>query len=406
MPAVTVFSEQNARHGGPVRRWVWRHPVAMDWLVAGSFTSLGVLNSLMVDGPRSVAMLPVVLVGGAALLARRHRPEAVLAVLSLLGAIALALTSSLSGFDLGAAFGLYAVAAARTPRVAWTAFGLSAGVTALAVLAFAPATLSGEVGVYLVLGFAALAIGASSRNRRLHVADVVDRAHALARETEQRAQLASADERARIAREMHDIVAHSLSVMVALADGAGASIARSPASAQAAIDQLSDTGRAALADMRRVLGVLRDADAQYGPTPGETDLDELVERFRVAGMAVQLSVSGAQLPPDTGLQLAVYRIVQESLTNALRHARAGHVVVAIARTNLAIVVEVTDDGGVRGTPAALTEPGGGRGVIGMRERATIYGGTVEAGPHGAGWRVRAVLPWETRSGDTPPRDEG
>ncbi|MCC2307099.1 sensor histidine kinase [Cellulomonas chengniuliangii] len=398
-----MFSEQHARHGGPVRRWIWRHPVAVDWLVAGSFAAAGLLDSVMLDGAQAAAMAPVIVIGAAALLLRRRHPEAVLGVLTLLGAVALALTASLSGFDLGAAFALYAVAAARTPRVAWTAFGLSAAAMALCVAAFAPASeFSGETGALMVLGLAAIAVGASARNRRLHVADLVERANAIARETEQRAQLASAAERALIAREMHDIVAHSLSVMVALADGAGAALTRSPTSAQAAIDQLSETGRAALADMRRVLGVLREDDAQFGPTPGQTDLDELVGRFRLAGMHVQLSVSGDQLPADTGLQLAVYRIVQESLTNALRHAQAGHVSVSIARTDQAVVVEVADDGGA-GTPRSgrVAERGGGRGVIGMRERATIYGGTVEAGPHASGWRVRAVLPWEAPAKDEP-----
>ncbi len=401
-----MFNEQHARHGGPIRRWIWRHPVAVDWLIAGSFAAAGLLDSVMLDGAQAAAMAPVIVIGAAALLLRRRHPEAVLGVLTLLGAVALALTASLSGFDRGAAFALYAVAAARTPRVAWTAFGLSAVAMALSVTAFAPASeISKETGALLVLGLAAIAIGASARNRRLHVADLVERANAIARETEQRAQLASAAERALIAREMHDIVAHSLSVMVALADGAGAALTRSPTSAQAAIDQLSETGRAALADMRRVLGVLREDDAQFGPTPGETDLDELVGRFRLAGMHVQLSVSGDQLPSDTGLQLAVYRIVQESLTNSLRHAQAGHVSVSIARTDQAVVVEVADDGGA-GTPRSgrVAERGGGRGVIGMRERATIYGGTVEAGPHASGWRVRAVLPWEAPAKDQPATD--
>src|SRR5450759_1870834 len=309
------------------------------------------------------------------------------------------LFSGLEGFDLGVAFAVYAVAVARPSRIAWTSLGLSAATLGTTVALRADSgtrtpTLT-ALGVVLLLG---IAIGISVRNRRLHVTGLVERGNALSRDAEQRSQLVTAAERARIAREMHDVVAHSLSVMIALADGASASIQKSPVAAQAALDRLSETGRAALADMRRVLGVLRDGDASFEPAPGGPDLHTLVQSYRDAGMPVQLTVSGTALPTDTGLQLAMYRIVQESLTNALRHTSgSGPVTVVVAHTPGNVDIRVTspeDPGQDSPKPRASSTPGGGRGIIGMRERAAIYGGTVEAGPMSLGWRVRADLHWD------------
>jgi signal transduction histidine kinase len=247
------------------------------------------------------------------------------------------------------------------------------------------------------LGLVAIAAGISVRNRRLHVTALVDRANALAVERDQGAQLAAAAERARIAREMHDVVAHSLSVMIALADGAGAAMERSPDRAREALEELSGTGRAALGDMRRVLGALRDPQAPLDPQPGSVDLDHLIDRFRTAGVPVRWTRTGPPLPPDAGLQLAVYRIVQEALTNVLRHAPGtGRVDVVMVSTDGHVEITVTDSGGAlgRGGVAAGDSAGSGRGLIGMRERAAVYGGRVQAGPHDAGWRVHAVLSWD------------
>lgn len=387
--APTSFSEQDARRLGPLRLWFWRHPVATDWIIALLF-GVPALVGTVVARPQHLQLIPVVIATTAALLVRRRAPLIVLASVTALGVVAVALAATGNGFDFAIACAVYAVAANRPARAAWT--GLVAAMvvmTAAILLRAGVVNRTEELSSLYFLVLVAFAIGMNIRGRRAHVAQLVERANALARETEQRAQLATAEERARIAREMHDVVAHSLSVMIALADGAAAAIDRSPGSARAAVDQVADTGRAALADMRRVLGVLSDGDATFSPPPGGTDLDRLVQSYRAAGLPVTLTVSGASLPADVGLQLSVYRIVQESLTNALRHSsRSGPATVEVAREPGAVRIVVASPLAVSGT--RQTRPGG-RGIIGMRERAAIYGGSVDAGPSAASWRVRADL---------------
>ncbi|MGV8978154.1 MAG: sensor histidine kinase [Cellulomonas sp.] len=388
----TSFNEQDARRLGPLRLWFWRHPLAMDWIIAVLFGAPALIG-LVVAQPRRLQLVPVVVAATAVLLARRRSPLIVLAAVTALGVVALALGSTGNGFGFAIACAVYAVAANRSARAAWTGLLATASVmSAMILLRPGLANRTEELSNLLFLVVVALAIGLNIRSRRGHVAQLVERANALARETEQRALLATAEERSRIAREMHDVVAHSLSVMIALADGAAAAIDRSPTAARAAADQVAETGRAALADMRRVLGVLSDGDATFSPPPGGTDLDRLVQSYRAAGLPVTLRVSGTSLPADVGLQLSVYRIVQESLTNALRHSsRSGPVTVEVARAPGGVRIVVASPLAVPG--ARQTRPGG-RGIIGMRERAAIYGGSVEAGPSAGSWRVRADLHWD------------
>jgi signal transduction histidine kinase len=239
----------------------------------------------------------------------------------------------------------------------------------------------------------------------------VDAANAVAREHEARARLTRATERADIAREMHDIVAHSITVMVALGGGASMALEKSPQQAQVALDELVSTGRTALTDMRRVLGAL-DAPADRAepgsaptvPAQGSIDLPALVDRFRMAGLTVRATgIGGALDDADAGLQLAVYRILQESLTNVLRHAPGTRAVEVDVRSHPDIVqVTVTDHGSTKHTATGRDEAGEGsqRGLIGIRERAAVLGGTVQAGPHGDGWRVRVDLPSQPSAGET------
>lgn len=413
------FTELDARRLGPVRRFFVRRPVAMDWLVAALFVVPAVAG-VLATGVASPPLLAALVVGGAVLLLRRRLPLVVLAATAVLGAVVMAGTGSFQGFDLAAAFALYAVAAHERPRVAWLSLAALLAWDAAAVLLWGDAgggqpalmvdgepvedTRLAEMVGGTILALLALAAGTGVRNRRLHVADLVERANALRRERDQGERLAVAAERARIAREMHDVVAHSLTVMVALADGARASLERSPERSAEALAQVAATGRGALADMRRVLGLLRDdaddgAGTISGPVPatgGWGPVEDLVAGFRAANLPVTLRVSGPPLPPGTGVDLTVHRIVQESLTNVLRHApHAPRVEVRLEvrpRTSTggaSVVVDILDDAGA--TPGAST-PGSGRGIIGMRERAALHGGRVEAGPTPHGWRVHAEIP--------------
>ncbi len=269
-------------------------------------------------------------------------------------------------------------------------------------------------GIVITLMFAvAWAFGMVRRSRRERMAALTDRADQLERERDQQSQLATAAERNRIAREMHDIVAHSLSVIIAQADGGRYAAAQHPEAALRSLTTISEAGRAALSDMRRLLGVLRDhgdsdleashASAQgppaaspagHAPQPGLADLGPLISQVRDSGVAVSLVTMGTPrtLPPGTGL--AVFRICQEALTNVLKHAGPHpNVAVMLVWRSESLVLEITDDG--RG--ASTLSDGAGHGVVGMRERATMFHGTLTAGPRpGGGFRVRLELPLPPR----------
>jgi signal transduction histidine kinase len=212
-------------------------------------------------------------------------------------------------------------------------------------------------------------------------------------------QLAVTAERNRIAREMHDIVAHNLSVMIALTDGAALTLDRDPARAREAICQAAATGRSALAEMRNTFALLRsgpdDADPKLYPEPNLADLEELLEAARRTGLQVVYQVSGSTEGLSTGVQLAVFRLVQEGITNAVKHApRATRLQVSIRRGQEDLRVVVDDNGGTGVQPGAF-----GHGLIGMRERVALHDGRLFAGPTSSGWRVSAWLP--LRGGDPP-----
>ena len=231
--------------------------------------------------------------------------------------------------------------------------------------------------------------GLYASTRRRYLEGLEERAERAERERDQQARMAAAAERARIARELHDVVAHNVSVMVVQADGAGFALDSDPEQARLAVKNISKTGRAALAEMRRLVGVLRENEGgatDYTPQPGLGQLDELVRGSAVPAL---LRVGGVPGELPEGQQLAVYRIVQEALTNALKHGGPGvHAMVEIDYGS-EVVVRVTDDG--RG--AAAPHSSGGHGLIGMRERVGMYGGAVSAGPRqGGGFEVLARLP--------------
>jgi signal transduction histidine kinase len=213
-------------------------------------------------------------------------------------------------------------------------------------------------------------------------------------------QLAVSAERSRIAREMHDIVAHNLSVMIALTDGAALTLDRDPARARDAIHQAAATGRAALAEMRNTFALLRsgpeDADPTLHPEPNLADLDTLLETARSTGLQVIYQISGSADGLSTGLQLAVFRLIQEGITNTVKHApRATRLQVSIRRGQEDLRVVVDDNGG-SGAPAGTF----GHGLIGMRERVSLHNGRLFAGPTNTGWRVSAWLPLHEHAGRT------
>src|SRR4051812_10422623 len=210
-----------------------------------------------------------------------------------------------------------------------------------------------------------------------------------AEEHDDEVRRAAAEERRRIAREMHDLVAHSMSVMVVQAGGARRILDRDPARALEAAEQIERTGREALAEMRHLLGVLHPGEESraLAPQPTLAELDALIARACSAGLLVVLHEDGERRPLPAGLDLAAYRIVQEALTNSLKHAGGATTEVTVTWGELELVLEVRDRGRVRITSD------GGHGLVGMRERVRVYGGELEAGPaKGGGWRVRATLP--------------
>jgi signal transduction histidine kinase len=250
-----------------------------------------------------------------------------------------------------------------------------------------------------VLAIAAVAwlVGFAYHERNRRTAELTARAERAERERETEARAAAAEERARIAREMHDVVAHSLSVMVVQAGAAEAMLDADPERARRPLAAVQQTGRSALTELRRMLGVLREmADEGPGlaPQPGLSALDELARQVREAGLPVNVRVEGEPRPLPPGIDLSAYRIVQEGLTNALKHAgpATAEVVVRYGPRELELVVR--DDGRGRGPSAN----GGGHGLLGMRERVALYGGDLTAGPRPeGGFALAARLPLEVLS---------
>lgn len=340
---------------------------------------------------------------------RRHAPVLVLAACTALMVLTVVVSGDPVASEFGVLLGVYAVALRRPPRLTWVAVALvllTATTASLLALTVPPdlavpsrtqAVLTQGLGL-LVAVLVAMTLGLTVRGRREQVAALQERARQLALERDQREQLAAANERARMAREMHDVVAHSVAVMVTLAHGAAASLDRNPEGARAALQELSSTGRTALADTRRILGLLRDgpgAGAASGedpvwPAANPEDIEALLHRFRQAGLPVRLVERGPELPPDLPLRHAVFRIVQEGLTNVLSHAPASTAVeVRLDRSADHVTVEVANTAG-RQDPET-SDSGSGLGIAGMRERAAAHRGGLEAGPTEDGWRVRAVL---------------
>ncbi len=373
--------------------WLRRHPILVDSALAAvlGLFSLGV----MISSPWP--QVPVALLMIVPVAFRRRAPVLAFGIAVVGGIWQVAINRPVPS-DLAVLVLVYTVAAYRPRRDSVPALLVCLGGSAIAVLVWAPVR-----GVDLIwrLIFAAVLFGGSAlsawvlgdsmRYRRGYYAALEDRAARLEAERHAQAKVAAAAERARIARELHDVVAHHVSVMVVQADGAGYALRSDPDRAEAALAAIACTGRQALTEMRRLLGVLRSADdqAQLAPQPGLGELRELLDQARQAGLEVSYTVSGAPRELSEGAELAAYRVVQESLTNTRKHAGRGATAAVMLRYEPdSLVVEVTDDGLTTGSDGAA-----GHGLAGMRERLALYGGTVQAGPLvRGGFGVVARLP--------------
>ena len=471
-------------------RWYHRHPTIIDISIAAG---VGVY-SLVVAVPillrpsspaRTYPILPLALIVialmGVALSLRRRFPLwcwaaillipetyqfAVLHAFHLTAEQLLYAAIGVSGMELiSVPFALGAIASHRRPAAAWTAGGISLVVLMVDFSLTTPGLSIGELlrttVILVLLILVGILLGFNARSARLRLKAMELRSARMALASEQAVLLAAAEERSRIAREMHDVVAHSLAVMITMADGAAAIVERDPATAKQAIETLAEAGRSALADTRRLVGVLREdpsvaaeqapqspeppapsgespssarqhevrdlpvpefaplgtvtpvepsvpianlrqqatdgagdrsrGDLPLAPSPEQADITELVKRFVAAGVPVTYRWVGAALPADKALQLTVFRIAQEALTNVLRYAPTTPAVSVDVERHIGTVVLTVDN---EAAPGTRPMHGSGKGLIGMRERASVYGGTVQAGPTPTGWRVRAVLRWD------------
>jgi signal transduction histidine kinase len=295
---------------------------------------------------------------------------------------------------------LYNLALHGSPRAICWALPVTVVAWVLIVVLLVP--VAGPAA-FLVLsigtGVGAVALGLTFRIRRLYLSALRDRAEM---ERDQRVRLTAAAERSRIAREMHDIVGHNLSVMVNLADGAAVLTTLDPGRTEQALRLIGDTGRQALGELRRLLGVLRESpereDTPRSPQPGVRDLETLLGRVRAAGLPVAYRTVGPVEELSSGLQLTVFRVVQEALTNTLKHVGPGATAdVTVAVEDSRLRVRITDTGSDTGSPSrepsAAPRRDTGHGLVGIRQRAALYDGTVAVGPRddGRGWIVEVLL---------------
>ena len=367
-----------------MRRWV---PRPIDLVVAALLTAATQVETwLLGDHDHAVAVAVSLAVGTAAFAWHRVAPVAALVV----GITGLAVAPGALGVEPEALFGWFVTALAlmaaagyhaRRPVVALAVALVLWALSIVVQKGFVPA----DIVFAWLLGGGAWVAGRALAGRTALAALSEQRALAAEQQAQWRATAAVAEERLRIAREMHDVVSHSLSVMTLHVSGVRRLLRPEQVDERAALETAERTGRESIAEMHRMLGVLRAPDTA-APAPGLARLSELLEPARSAGLQVECAVTGdvATLPP--GLDLAAYRIVQEAVTNVLRHADARRIECAVARRNHLVELRVTDDGR-GGAPST-----GGHGLVGMRERAALYGGTVTAGPVAGGFAVHAVLP--------------
>ncbi|MEU6625848.1 sensor histidine kinase [Streptomyces litmocidini] len=389
--------------------FIRRHPTGVDtfWaVVLLGFSLLWVVSAGEMRGS-AVGYGLVALLFSLVVALRRRAPEKMLVLAVALGVAQLALGLVPFMADFAMLVIIFTVAAHDGPRWA-SRLALIGGLSAstLSQLRWPMEGTGSDAAkvfftIIMTVPFAlAWVLGDSLRTRRAYFAQLEERASRLEQEREAQAKVAVAAERARIARELHDVVAHNVSVMVVQADGAAYVMDSSPETAKQALETISTTGRQALAEMRRLLGILRTGEHQeageYVPQPDVRQIEDLVEQVRGAGLTVDFAIEGSPRPLPSGVELTAYRIVQEALTNTRKHGgpdAGASVRLVYFDDGLGLLVE--DDG--RGAPQEMYEDGGadgrGHGLIGMRERVGMVGGTLDAGPRpGGGFRISALLP--------------
>ncbi|NLU84928.1 histidine kinase [Rhodococcus sp. HNM0569] len=388
--------------------WLRERPVVADALLALVLLAFDVSAVATADGATWVQMVLSVLIC-APVVVRRAAPEAFAAIVLTASLLTTFVSYSLGQTEVGhpglivLAVALYTLVVNADRRIAAAYLAALAVDVALATWLldqYVPATVAFTALVYALSWTAAEFVGA----RRAYDREVAARLAVAELDRERRAEDAVAAERTRIARELHDVVAHAVSVMIVQADGASYALDRDPDAARAALGHIAGSGRAALAELRRTVSLLRtEPSAESFPQHGTAGLAHLVSVVRDAGLRVDLELTGQLDGVSAPVSLGVHRIVQEALTNVLRHAGPGaHAWVRVTRTSDAVELSITDSGGAgdpewgRGAGASPERfaLGTGTGVAGMRERATVLGGTVDVGPRRDGWAVRARLPLE------------
>ena len=385
---------------GQGRRVGHAHPLAIDALVAAVLLAVCTVWLAQAGFGLRAGLVQAALIGVIA--ARRVWPTAVFLAASAIGFAQWLLGFPLLG-DVALLIALYTVAAHESRARALLAAVVMEVGAVMAAARWEPAgTLLRSLAFLTATVVAALFAGMTAASGSRYLAWMDERARRLEIERDQQATIAAAAERTRIARELHDIVSHSLSVVITLADAAALVSRADPGQGADAMAEVSEVGRHALSDMRAMLGVLRTDESQAGqapqpPQPGVGQLSALMERIRATGLAVSLSVDGAPFPLGAAAELTAYRIVQEALTNTLRHAAARHAWVTISYDEPEVRIRVADDGVTDQTvvPAVQPPPAAkrhGHGIEGMRERAALHRGALHAGPaDDGGWLVEATL---------------
>jgi signal transduction histidine kinase len=380
----------------PASAWVFDSALA---LVAASLPAAWYVFEAPGSGlPRGRFVLgcALVLLHTLPLVARRRFPGTVLALVVGSGLVFAAL--DLPPGDLGVAIlvAVYSVAAYGSWSVALA--GLAGVEVALVAVQLTPGRTGADTLV-INMGVVAAAwlLGRFAHNYRTYAARLEERTTELEQARDELARRAVTEERLRLARELHDVVAHAMSV-IAVQSGVGAHVAdTNPQEAAKALAAIEATSRDTLEELRRLLGVLRQEDEPQGalaPVPGLADLDSLLAEVGKAGLAVKLQINGTRPPLPAGVDLSAYRIVQEALTNVVKHAGPAHAQVVVGYRDQDVTVEVTDDGRGAVPPASDGRVGSGHGLIGMRERVQAFGGDLQTGPRpGGGFRVAARLPF-------------